>query len=386
MRTLLVSGTVLAVLLIAGPAPAQLFLDFEDLPVGSELRVPDPPTVSNGVPLDGEEFFWLPTGSTTAGVATVQSNGDAGGSGNEIWANNINLDFGLAKPLSSLDFLFGEYGGNLNVEINGQFRNFRDMQDIDLMTFGPATVSVTDLTGGATGQGTGRVDVTGIINSFLIGGQEFAIDDVNGAKLDGGNGARWFTFESVPLGTQYGSPPPNVPGEVVLTEDDIDMSVENFSTGAFNFAEIIAPPDPFAPNTTQALATNNINVKFDLTQLGFDVKYAQLEYVDLAVGAGMDNFELNTTGLQVVGTPADIVCPVGFQCSVTQYSIAGGVKGRIAITADPGNVIDTILIGGQELAIDNFHVAVPEPSGLLLVTMTLCSLAVFRQRRCQLRP
>ena len=113
---------------------------------------------------------------------------------------------------------------------------------------------------------------------------------------------------------------------------------------------------------------------------GFDVKYAQLEYVDLAIGAGLDNFELNATGLQVVGAPTNIVCPVGFQCSVTQYRIAGGVKGRIAITADPGNVVEKILIGGQELAIDNFHVVVPEPSGLLLVTMTLCSLAVGRRR------
>ncbi len=178
MKWLLLGVMVFGLFVTTASAAPVFFLDFDTLPLNNQLHVPDPPWVTDGVTIDGREFFWLPSGSTVNGDATVQNLGQAGGSGRELWINHINLDFGFPVPLTYMDFLFGEYGGNLNIEINGDFRNFEDMQNIHGLTIGGATVRVTDFTGGAGGQGTGQVEVTGPINTFYVGGQEFVIDSM----------------------------------------------------------------------------------------------------------------------------------------------------------------------------------------------------------------
>ena len=52
------------------------------------------------------------------------------------------------------------------------------MGNIDGTTIGGVAVAVTDYTGGYYGGGTGFVELTGTINSFKVGGQEYAMDDV----------------------------------------------------------------------------------------------------------------------------------------------------------------------------------------------------------------
>ncbi|ETX00349.1 MAG: hypothetical protein ETSY1_11510 [Candidatus Entotheonella factor] len=97
-----------------------------------------------------------------------------------------------------------------------------------------------------------------------------------------GVSAQTVDFETVPVGTTWQSPP-NFPGEVVLTQNNIDMSVEDFLVGGvntFGVARIVPGGDPFAPSGTQALHTNTINVKFDFSALP-PVVLVHLEYVDL---------------------------------------------------------------------------------------------------------
>jgi hypothetical protein len=77
------------------------------------------------------------------------------------------------KQLSSLTFRFGEYGGNLNIEINGDFRNFQNFSDLNGLTIGGANVSVTN----GFGNDIGEVTISGTIDSFSIGGQELWVDD-----------------------------------------------------------------------------------------------------------------------------------------------------------------------------------------------------------------
>ncbi|UCD73772.1 MAG: hypothetical protein JSV91_08220 [Phycisphaerales bacterium] len=159
------------------PARAA-FVDFESLPLGSVLHVGDA-WVESGVEIRGCSFFWYPSGWTGDGWAEIGNDGLAGGSGHEAgWINNINLDFDFGGPQTYVSFLFGEYGGNLNIEINGYFHNFENMGNIDATTIGGVAVAVTDYTGGYYGQGTGFVELTGTINMFRIGGQEFALDNV----------------------------------------------------------------------------------------------------------------------------------------------------------------------------------------------------------------
>ena len=147
-------------------------ITFEDLTLTDTYDVGDTFT-SGGVQITGEEFFLLPSGSTVTGFATVQATGDAGGSGKEIRLDNINLsfDFGVA-PFQGVSLQYGEYGGNVNLEINGVLQNVENFSLLDGLNMGGVIVTVVDA-------GTqGAIFATGPVNSFSIGGQELAIDNV----------------------------------------------------------------------------------------------------------------------------------------------------------------------------------------------------------------
>ena len=105
-------------------------LDFEDLVLGTEYHVGDTFTTA-GVPITGEAF-WPSVGDPIAGgFARVVDDGMADGAGNELAVNNINLSFDFGGPIAGLSLQYGEYGGNLNININGDFVNFGNFTDID---------------------------------------------------------------------------------------------------------------------------------------------------------------------------------------------------------------------------------------------------------------
>ena len=151
-------------------------IDFEDLTPGTKYKVGDTFTTS-GIPVTVRQFQWGGMDWYRGGYTVVNNNGDAGGSGNDMNTNNVNLDFGFDAPNDGLSLLFGEYGGNLNIEVNGDSRNFDKFADINGLTIGGVHVTVVDL-----GDSKGRLVLTGTIEQFAIGGQEFLIDDVEFVK------------------------------------------------------------------------------------------------------------------------------------------------------------------------------------------------------------
>ncbi|MHC4063795.1 MAG: PEP-CTERM sorting domain-containing protein [Planctomycetota bacterium] len=166
----------LAVLLavsLAAPLSAQT-VDFEDLTLGTVYNVGDS-FVDSGVTITGQTFFWSSGTPTDNGFTEVENGGLAGGSGLELQVNNINLDFNFGGAIPGLTIDFGEYGGNLNIDINGDFRNFENFAEIDGLTVGGALVTATG--DGATGAGLGDLTFDGAIDSFAIGGQELWIDN-----------------------------------------------------------------------------------------------------------------------------------------------------------------------------------------------------------------
>ena len=59
--------------------------------------------------------------------------------------------------------------------------------------------------------------------------------------------AATFDFEDLPLGTEYSAAAGNAPGDVILSNWDVDVSVEEFTEGAFvgfNFSQIAGHPGP----------------------------------------------------------------------------------------------------------------------------------------------
>ncbi len=173
-------------------------------------------------------------------------------------------------------------------------------------------------------------------------------------------------FESLALGTLFGSPVGHVPSQVVHSQDGIDMSVESYAFGGFiGFfrSEVGGRYHSFFP--TQPLGLNNIAVRFDLANVGFDVENITLDFMEFG---GASNFSVNNSTVYQLASLKDIpnnVAP-GISASV--------VDGVITLNGS----VSSILVGGQEVAIDNLLV-VPEPATPLL----LCAggLVVYRRRR-----
>ncbi|MCA9211587.1 MAG: hypothetical protein KDB27_00860 [Planctomycetales bacterium] len=179
--------------LMAGHTAADC-IDFEDLTVGNTYVVGDSFVADNTgfqAKVTGRPFEWSNGVMFAGGQATVESGNSSGATGQDISVNNINLDFNFsAAPVNDLSMQFGEFGGNLNIAINGDFVNFEDFQDINGAVIGGTTISVVN----GFGQDTGVLNVSGSVNQFLVGGQELWIDhictgedDVPQGRLDYGD-------------------------------------------------------------------------------------------------------------------------------------------------------------------------------------------------------
>ncbi len=173
-RTVRAAWTAMvAVSALATPAAAlgDVLIEFEDLVLGTVYEHNDVFT-SNGVDILVDTFFFSNGDPTDNGFSQVENGGLAGGSGQDMEVNNVNLDFMLPFDPTGISLLFGEYGGNVNLSVNGVLEN---EFDFDLMpgTIGGVDVDVMDL-----GGGLGAITLTGDITQFSIGGQELWIDDV----------------------------------------------------------------------------------------------------------------------------------------------------------------------------------------------------------------
>ena len=151
----------------------QYKLAFEDLHLGTQYDV-GAILASSGMPIEVKPFQWSNDLWTDLGHTIVGNGQVSGGSGNELNINNVNLDFDLSAPATYLTLQFGEYGGNLNIEINGEFRNIANFDDINGDNIGGVDVSVVN----GLGQDKGILTLTGSIQQFAVGGQELHIDNV----------------------------------------------------------------------------------------------------------------------------------------------------------------------------------------------------------------
>ncbi len=151
-------------------------IDFEDLPPG--MMIPAGGSfASNGVLMHLREFYWdvgSCTNPTMGGAVRVQSTDMACGSGRELQVGNVNVEFDYGAPLLGMVIYFGEYGGNVNLTVNGHCVSVPDFSDLPPVV-GGVEVTVNEAN---PGQGCGRITLQGPIHSVSVGGQEFWIDQV----------------------------------------------------------------------------------------------------------------------------------------------------------------------------------------------------------------
>ena len=177
-------------------------------------------------------------------------------------------------------------------------------------------------------------------------------------------------FESIPPGTTWGKDSGQSPGDVVLVEDDIAMSVEEYTFRSFtSFVEASIGgryPDAFP---TQALELNNIGARFDFGNLDFAVGRVTVELRDFG---GVSQFAVNGGKVYLLNPSAELpkfVAP----------GIHATVDGSSLVLQGEGGFVGSLLIMGQELVIDNV-MAIPEPTTLALFAATIFPV-LFRRRR-----
>ena len=180
-------------------------------------------------------------------------------------------------------------------------------------------------------------------------------------------------FETVPVGTVYGDTPltPDTPGDVVLTQDGISMSVESFFFDPFQAdffeAEVVALQLDASPG--QALSLDNIGVLFDFSALGFDVERVTLDVRDLG---GTSNIAVNGSALHILDPLSDL--PTDVAPGVTALM----ADDRLTLVGETTALL-SLRIGGQELIIDNVR-AVPEPAVGALMTWGMIWLLGRRRK------
>ena len=154
---------------------------FEELSLERPYRMGDTVTDS-GVGLSIGKFQWS-DGHWTRGIyAKSIDSGYAGGSGQELYLNNVNARFDFGGAAKDLSFTFVNRGGNLNIEVNGDLQNLETFGDV--LTVGGIPVSVDSYDTDAYGRTySWRLSLTGMVDSFAIGGQGLVIDDVCWGRL-----------------------------------------------------------------------------------------------------------------------------------------------------------------------------------------------------------
>ena len=151
------------------------------------------------------------------------------------------------------------------------------------------------------------------------------------------------------LGTQYGTPVGQNSGDVAFTTTNgVTVKVLDFhftgGGGTFNLARIDGAPVPFGSG--QSIRTNNINLEFDFSLIGFATSQVQFDFLDLG---GFENISVNGSSI-FPGELAAAPSPIGgVSISVTTVPVTGGKKGTVTLTG----VVKTLKIGGQEFWIDN---------------------------------
>jgi hypothetical protein len=154
---------------------------FEDLPLGSLYHFNDSFMTSGWKvwvapfqPMAGPMFF--------GGEVAVENMGMACGIDHELAINNAvaKMKPAAGAAVKNVYFRFGEYGGNINFEINGDFRVVPNMIDLHHVMVGGVMVEVLS---GGFGNDCGEVQLHGIVHRMALGGQEFWFDCLHGDAI-----------------------------------------------------------------------------------------------------------------------------------------------------------------------------------------------------------
>lgn len=341
-------------------ANPQLIIDFESQPFGTTYGHQthshgDVIFLENGFPVKIDSFYWT-NGGTAFNQCQINNIPAGFGSGNSMWTNNINLRFDFLEeelPVQYLTFQYADCGGNENLIINGDLFT-GELDALDNTMLGGVAVYVKFFASDCGKEG--MVTLVGSVEQLLVGGQEFAIDNIH-VYYPSIPHNRCVHFESQIMGTPYGAGINSI-GDIIFVENGIPVSVEYFNWsgggGMFGFCEIMdaAPFTGFG----NIMWTNNINLGFNLSGLGFYPQYIHFQFADLG---GEENLIINGDIRTGELTALDGMVVGGVLVEVNITSTSGGIKGEVELHGP----VDFFQVGGQEFCIDNVCVWAEDPFG-----------------------
>jgi hypothetical protein len=154
-------------------------------------------------------------------------------------------------------------------------------------------------------------------------------------------------FNTVPPDTRWGTPAGHSAGDIVHTEDNIDVAVQEFywSATTTHFGSTRVRPS-FTVAGEQSINTNNINLEFDFTQLWFTPNKVTVIFRDTG---GFENISVN--GSTVIRGELESGSAGGISWTVDATPEANP-NNRIGIVTIVGNV-SSLKIGGQEFWIES---------------------------------
>jgi hypothetical protein len=361
-KTILVQlSFVLIALAVSGIFPGQAVAEtvkFDSIPLGTLYGMPVGQTPGNTILVEdgvnvvietlmiaGNPYFNL------GKIDTVITSGGTFGSGHTLNENNIDVVFNFNGP-GDVTFECLDLGGVVNMQVNG-FGPV--LEGPDMMSLaGPVAPGVTMnvVPVGFGGGYKALVTLTGPVQSFRVGGQEFWIDNVfcdNGLGGSGSGGCDYeINHESLPLYSSYGIPSGHSPGDYIFSEAGVPVYIDILNWGSgwgFNYCRVESSP-VVGFGTLQCMSMNNVSNRYDISVLGISVQKVSFQFADLG---GIENLQVNGGTLHInnlVNMPVNVA--PGVTMSVTYNSTGSGIYGEVILT---GNVQD-LLVGGQEFFID----------------------------------
>jgi hypothetical protein len=131
------------------------------------------------------ETFNQVSGNTSFGVAAISSPPFGGNGSQMLRANNINFKVVASGSVSLISLDYVDMGGSENFSVNGSAISAGELTALPTVISG-VTVTVTQAplvnAGGIQVGRSGRLTLKGQISQFLVGGQEFWIDNVCATK------------------------------------------------------------------------------------------------------------------------------------------------------------------------------------------------------------
>ncbi|MCP4570977.1 MAG: T9SS type A sorting domain-containing protein [bacterium] len=265
----------------------------------------------------------------------------------------------LAVPVIEVTFEYVDLGGMENLQVNGATLHIGDLHTFPAAVAPGVTMSVVTTPVGIDGL-YGQATLTGDVQTLLLGGQEFWVDNVCVYPQEDAACDLLSPNEDPAFGTMWGGPYGETPGDHIYTEDGIEVRLFEFDHGlgtVFNTAYVATPWAPAGAG--QVLHLNNICVGYDLAPFG-PLDWVRFEYCR---GGGVENLEID--GLRYVGDLTAI--PAGF---------FPGLTVNVAVNTGPGyqwgtvtivGPLNTLLVGGQEFYVDNLCVMQWDPSAVPMV-------------------